>query len=146
LSDPRHSHQYDPRRKDGKCKAYVGDAICGEPAEFPPHVRSKVDLEIAREEQASTPTTAQAQAEEIAAKLRSEQKVWPMRSESTYEEAASFILEQQKQLEMRRLECDTLCTKFREQQKRIEALESRTTNGAAAPVQNPAIIRSWRLR
>ena len=39
MSDPRHVHEYIPRRKDGKCQVVVGGRSCHLPEDAPVHQR-----------------------------------------------------------------------------------------------------------
>ena len=49
--DLNHMHEYDPRRKDGKCKVYVRDGICHLPEDAPVHERwRKAQLQLIAEQ------------------------------------------------------------------------------------------------
>lgn len=52
MSDPLHMHEYEPRRKDGLCKRYVGVGSCHLPEDAPAHVRW---VEYQREHPTLTP-------------------------------------------------------------------------------------------
>jgi hypothetical protein len=49
MSDPRHAHEYIPRR-DGKCKHIVGSSICGQDEMAVEHHRWAIQNAVEHEE------------------------------------------------------------------------------------------------